>query len=70
MNRCETCKHWKPMGIELGLCAAADGLMGYDPASKPLAWAESTDRDPGVLITRQQFGCVQWAASEPKDDVA
>ena len=73
-NRCETCRHWwNPTYSEeegtWGLCLMTESLPRWEPR-RPETRAYATVTDPEgepYLLTRPDFGCVQWQASRSAD---
>jgi hypothetical protein len=74
MGRCKNCKWWKPQRTELceqgaGRCdltvVRSDWFSSELMHPSSLAWASGNDGAQDSLLTKADFGCVQFEASEP-----
>lgn len=65
-GRCATCKWWEQDEDDgtKGTCALTEMDMGDPVRPESLAVAADGEEYRGVLVTRQDFGCVQWEAKD------
>ena len=63
--KCETCKHWLVHNDdEFNECDRAAGQDGHAMDDTSLAYAADREQYSAWLVTRANFGCVQWEAKE------
>jgi hypothetical protein len=70
LNTCETCRHWekKPGHFNqsnhsgYGRCVIAAGYAGEPDIDDVMAYATDSEDYEAQLMTKPNFGCVQWEA--------